>query len=67
MTSGRQGLELIRVLEGASASLQMKGAPFIFGSPNGPVLAPVPIGDGSAHSRKPKRTRRGPSRARNGV
>ncbi len=67
MTSGRQGLELIRVLEGASASLKMNGAPFVFGSPNGPVLAPVPIGNGSAHSRKPKSTRRGPSRARNGV
>src|SRR6058998_908816 len=67
MTSGRQGLELIRLLEGASASLKMNGAPFIFGSPNGPVLAPVPIGDGSAHFPKPKRTRKGASRARNGV
>jgi predicted dehydrogenase len=67
MTSGRQGLELIRVLEGASASLKMNGAPFIFGSANGPVLAPVPTRDGSAHFPKPKRTRKGASRARNGV
>src|SRR5438309_6483645 len=67
MTSGRQGLELIRVLEGASASLKMNGGPFIFGSPNGPAMPRLPIGNGSAHSRKPKRTRRSPSRARNGV
>ena len=26
---------MIRILEGASASLKMNGAPFMFGSPNG--------------------------------
>ena len=68
MTGGRQGLEMIRVLEGASASLKMSGAPFIFGSLNGPALACLPNGEGSAHSRRPKRTRRGGARrARNGV
>jgi predicted dehydrogenase len=67
MTGGRQGLEMIRVLEGASTSLKMNGAPFIFGSPNGSIPPPVPVRDRSAHSRKPKRTRRGPSRVRNGV
>src|SRR5712672_1982293 len=40
ITGGRQGLELIRVLEGASASLNMNGAPFMFGSPNGSARAP---------------------------
>jgi predicted dehydrogenase len=67
MTGGRQGLEMIRLLEGASASLKMSGAPFIFDSPNGPALARLPNGEGPAHSRRPKRTRRGAGRARNGV
>jgi predicted dehydrogenase len=58
MTSGRQGLELIRILEGASASLKMKGAPFMFGGLNGSTLAPAPMRNGSDHSLKPKRTRR---------
>jgi predicted dehydrogenase len=67
ITSGRQGLELIRVLEGASASLKMNGAPFMFGSSNGHATAPVAIRNGSAHSPKSKRTRRKISRVRNGV
>jgi len=67
ITGGRQGLELIRVLEGASASLKMNGAPFMFGSPNGSARPPVPIRNGSAHSPKSKRTGRKVSRARNGV
>src|SRR5947208_3211880 len=64
---GRKGFELIRILDAASASLKMNGGPFIFGSPNGPAMPRLPIGNGSAHSRKPKKTRRGPRRARNGV
>jgi predicted dehydrogenase len=67
MTSGRQGLEMIRILEGASVSLNMKGAPFIFGAPNGSTLAAAPIGNGSAHSPKPKRMRRQVSRVRDGM
>ena len=62
MTSGREGLELIRVLEGASASLKMNGAPFVFGRANGDGLAPAHPGDG-AHGkakRNPRTTR--PSR-----
>jgi predicted dehydrogenase len=66
MTSGRHGLEMIRVLEGASASLKMKGGPFIFGSPNGSTLAHGPTRNGSARL-KPKRTRRGMSHARDGT
>jgi predicted dehydrogenase len=64
MTGGRQGLEMIRILEGASASLKMNGAPFIFGGPNGSTAAAAPIRDGAAHSLEPKRTRREVSRAR---
>ena len=67
MTGGRHGLEMIRVLEGASASLKMSGAPFIFGSSNGSALAPVSIGNGSGHSPKSKRTRTRVRRSRNGV
>ena len=67
MTGGHQGLEMTRVLERACASLKMNGAPFIFGSPNGSALAPVSIKDGSAHSPKPTKTQRQPSRARDGV
>jgi predicted dehydrogenase len=67
MTGGRQGLEMIRVLEGASASLKMNGAPFMFGSSNGPALAPVSTADGSAGSRKRRTTRRAASRARDAV
>jgi len=67
MTGGRQGLEMIRVLEGASASLKMSGAAFMFGSRNGPTLAPVPIRDASAHSTRANSTRKGRSRTRNGV
>jgi predicted dehydrogenase len=67
MTGGRQGLEMIRLLEGASASLKMNGAPFIFGSANGSALARDSIGNGSVQSRKPKTARRVARRARNGV
>jgi predicted dehydrogenase len=67
MTSGRQGLEMIKILEGASASLKMNGAPITFGRHNGSALAPVPIRDGSAHSTKAKIMRKGVSRARTGM
>src|SRR5712675_1140733 len=63
ITGGRQGLELIRVLEGASASLKMNGATFTFGSLNGSARAPVPIRNGSAHSPKSKRMRTKVTRA----
>jgi hypothetical protein len=56
LTSGREGLELIKVLEGASASLKMNGAPFVFGKANGDGLAPAYSSDG-AHS-KAKRNQR---------
>src|SRR5213075_1168214 len=35
LTGGRQGLDMVRILEGASASLKMSGAPFVFSTGNG--------------------------------
>jgi len=64
ISGGRHGLEMIRILEGASASLKMNGAPFIFGSTNGSTPAPTPNGNGSGHYPKPKRTRSAVSSAR---
>jgi len=40
VTGGRQGLEMIRILEAASASLKMNGAPVTFGGSNGAASAP---------------------------
>ena len=64
ITGGRHGLEMIRVLEGASASLKMNGAPFLFGGPNGDALAPVPSNDGARSPSKPKRASRTASHPR---
>jgi predicted dehydrogenase len=55
ITGGYQGLELIRVLEGASASLKMNGAPFTFGRSNGAVSMHAFSRNGSAYSSKGKR------------
>jgi len=62
ITGGREGLEMIRVLEGASASLKMNGAPFMFGSSNG--AAPEPSSDGARHSSKPRKASRTTRNAR---
>jgi predicted dehydrogenase len=45
LTGGREGLEMVRILEAATASLKMKGAPVTFSSPNGaaPPLRPVKV------------------------
>src|SRR6266576_2648441 len=64
ISGGRHGLEMIRVLEGASASLKMNGAPFLFGGPNGAALAPVPSDDGARSPSKPKRASRTASHPR---
>jgi predicted dehydrogenase len=58
ITGGRQGLEMIRVLEAASSSLKMNGAPFIFGSSNGSALAPLQSTNGARYSLKRKRRSR---------
>jgi predicted dehydrogenase len=56
MTGGREGLEMVRLLEGASASLKMNGAPFVFGSSDG--AAPEPSSDGAGDSSKPRKAPR---------
>jgi hypothetical protein len=55
MTGGRQGLEMIQVLEGASTSLKMNGAPFMFGGSNGSALVPLGSVDDTRYSSKPKK------------
>jgi predicted dehydrogenase len=42
ITGGRQGLEMVRILEAASVSLKMNGAPVTFSSWNGATAAPAP-------------------------
>jgi predicted dehydrogenase len=42
LTGGRQGLEMVRILEAATASLKMNGAPVTFSRSNHAVLAPLP-------------------------
>lgn len=39
-TGGREGLELVRILEAASASLKANGAPVTFAKSHGPALGP---------------------------
>jgi predicted dehydrogenase len=60
LTGGRHGLEMIKVLEGASASLKMSGAPFRFDGLNGAGRVPMQS-NGESYSprprRKPKTTR----------
>jgi predicted dehydrogenase len=43
LTDGRKGLEMVRILEAASASLKRKGAPVMLSQSNNatPALAPV--------------------------
>ncbi len=64
VTGGRQGLEMIRILEAASTSLKMNGAPVTFGGSNGAGLAPEPANDSTVYSLKPKRARTSASTAR---
>jgi predicted dehydrogenase len=42
LTNGRRGLEMVRILEAASASLKMNGAPVAFSGSNGAAPAPKP-------------------------
>jgi predicted dehydrogenase len=66
-TGGRHGLEMIRVLEGASASLKMNGAPFLFASRNGAeITRPIAKND-AQYSRTRKRSRKALSNTRNGL
>jgi len=67
MTSGQHGLEMIRVLEGASASLKMNGAPFLFGSRNSPLLTRPVAKNGAQYSQTRRRPRRAVSSTTNGL
>jgi predicted dehydrogenase len=67
MTGGRHGLEMIRVLEGASASLKMNGAPFLFSSRNGSVVTRSVAKDGAQYSQTHGRSRSAVSNAGNGL
>ncbi|HEY1894156.1 MAG TPA: Gfo/Idh/MocA family oxidoreductase [Chthoniobacterales bacterium] len=42
LTGGREGLEMVRILEAASASLKMNGAPVTFSGSNGAAPTPGP-------------------------
>jgi predicted dehydrogenase len=43
LTNGHRGLEMVRVLEAASASLKMNGAPVTFSQPSNAVPARAPV------------------------
>lgn len=58
MTGGHHGLEMIRVLEGASASLKMNGAPFLFGGRNDLVAPRSVAKNGAQYSQTRGRSRR---------
>jgi len=64
LTDGREGLEMVRILEAATASLKMKGAPVTFGGLNGAVLAPEPANGSAVCSLKSKRVRTSAGKAR---
>jgi predicted dehydrogenase len=44
LTDGRKGLEMVRILEAASASIKMNGAPVTFSQPSNAVPARAPVG-----------------------
>ena len=50
LTNGRRGLELVRILEAASASLKLNGAPVTLGDSNGAGLAPEPVNGSDVYS-----------------
>jgi predicted dehydrogenase len=43
LTDGRRGLEMVKILEAASASLKMNGAPVTFSQPSNAVPARTPV------------------------
>src|SRR5437588_378551 len=64
LTGGREGLEMVRILEGATASLKMNGAPVTLGGLNGARLAPEPANGSAVCSLKSKRVRTSAGTAR---
>jgi predicted dehydrogenase len=67
ITDGRQGLNLIRILEGASASLKMNGAPYVFATGNGSAPVLKLSTNGSPDGVRPRKKRKLASRASNGA
>ena len=57
LTNGRRGLELVRILEAASASLKLNGAPVTFGDSNGAGLATEPVNGSDVYSLESKMAR----------
>jgi len=64
LTGGCQGLEMIRILEAASASLKLNGAPVTFGDSNGAGLATEPANGSDVYSLESKMARTSESTAR---
>jgi predicted dehydrogenase len=67
LTSGRDGLDLIRILEGASASLKINGGPFVFATGNGSAPLAGLGRNGSSLGVRPGKKRKVASRAMNGA
>src|ERR1044072_1995190 len=67
ITDGRQGLNLIRIREGASASLKMNGAPYVFATGNGSAPVLKLSTNGSPDGVRPRKKRKLASRASNGA
>src|SRR3954451_2195648 len=65
LTGGRQGLDMVRILEGASASLKMSGAPFVFSTGNGSSPVAALRKNGSSHSVAAGKRRKVPSSGKN--
>ena len=61
LTGGRQGLDMIRILEGASASLKMSGARFVFSTGNGSSSVAALSRNGSSHGGRARKRRKVPS------
>jgi predicted dehydrogenase len=64
LTGGCQGLEMIRILEAASASLKLNGAPVTFGGSNGAGLATEPANGSDVYSLESRSARTSESTAR---
>jgi predicted dehydrogenase len=67
ITGGRQGLDLIRILEAASSSLKMNGAPFVFATGNGSAPHAGLSRNGSVHWVRSGKKRKVASRTTNGA
>jgi predicted dehydrogenase len=65
LTGGRQGLDMVRILEGASASLKMSGAPFVFSTGNGSSPVAALRRNGSSHPVAADKRRKVPSLGKN--